>query len=222
MIQIAAMRKLILIQLLCYGQVKPLPVYVSKRCPLIFRIWENVRSGMPDHQKSVESRSRSHDRRGDSNSIEAMEDIYPNILLPSKLRGLVSAFNDVPNRNINIISELASLESHLVKSRDWGIAKVLPIAKRRLILKKMSHIYYSVPVSRACAVSGCSSARELIEVCHSSLLGWDEVLGMVCLDREEKFLVFNRSQCAPRLSNIIEELHELKKRYSSSSDPEIA
>lgn len=222
MIQIAAMRKLCFVDLLSQGRLEPLPAHISKRCPLISALWENLRAGRRDRLQAGESHGRNHGSRGDSNSIETLEDIYPNILLPSKLRDLIRAFHNDAGRAIDVADELQLLRSQLVRSKDWGLAQLLPLAKRRHTLKRMSQIYYSIPVSKACAVSGCSSARELLEVCQNSLLGFDDVLNSVCLERREEFLVYKRSQRTSRLASMIDEVNELKYRFSLTVEYGIA
>ena len=194
-VQATALRKLCIVDLIMFGEVRPLPSWLPKSNPLLDRLLDGVRGANRLHDSENDfSPEKSVTRSSRSTTVpsDAFEIANPEVSCPSHLRDVVRVFTD-PNASISgLVTCLGKFEQQLRISKDWGLACRLVVAKQSHLLLKISNVFERVPLKYIKENCECSSEKELHDVLdffnHMSC-----ITGIVVRRKDEELFEFNIS-----------------------------
>jgi hypothetical protein len=192
--QVTALRKLCLIDLIIWGELKPLPSWVSKSSPLLGNLFDGLRFQNRRHDNSDDfspEKSISRSSRTVNFTVEGLELANPDVFCPSYLREIVRVFVDPTASVSDLYDVLKNTEQQLTTSKDWGLAVRLLPAKQRLILTQLFRVYDRIPVALAFDKCECTSEMQFNDL----VAAFDDISVMTGngVSREDDFLKLLRS-----------------------------
>ena len=163
-IQVTAMRKLCFLDMIIFGKVQSLPLWVAKANPTIAKLAAGLRSGDSSRRSESEKGSQRPFTTVSRHSLESLRSNNPDAKLPSDFETVLKPFGNSPDDLLSLIKSLGDIEQELKTSTDWGIAQHLPRAWRRVALERLSTVYRSVPTSTVMVQACVDSPSELSDL----------------------------------------------------------
>ena len=200
-LQLRALRKLCIVQLLEHGHLHALPPIVSKTAPLIDKLWDDLlKSGKyhPTRSSSSMSPEKLFIRGPETRLSNDTSDVanVTSLLDLTELCKLVSFFRDVVTRALHVedmgrlraISEnsqfrereqiigacerlLQELKPKLLLNQDWDVASLIPDSIRRNIMQDFAKSYASISVNTCLLVCKVDSTAHLDAILASADVG---------------------------------------------------
>lgn len=200
-VQLRALRKLCIVQLLLDGSLHALPPIVSKTAPLMDKLWDDLlKSGKchPTRTSTSMSPEKVFIRGPETRSVNETSDAVnlTSLLDLTELCKLVSYFRDVVTRGLHaeymerlgansengplrargqIVGAcerlLLELEPKLLLNQDWDVASLIPDSIRRSIIQAFAESYASISVDTCMLVCKVDSSAHLDAILASVAVG---------------------------------------------------
>ena len=215
-VQVSCLRKLCLVDLILFGEVRALPGWLAKSNQHMTQLYDGARMGNqatglnPDFSPEKAPARSNRPRSGSSHTGEALDVANPDVVCPSALSDIVRTFMNPSSSAADVNEVVKNSETALRKGRDWGLAIRLALAKRRHSLNRLAKVFDRMLETDIQRLTACRTSDEFSELV-TDFNSWSPSSGISIQLGDEGYWVFNRSHCESAFEALSSEMSEFMK-----------
>jgi len=216
-IQVSCLRKLCLVDLILFGEVKGLPGWLSKGNPLLSQLFDGARIGAQSPSVSTDfspEKSAMRSNRLQSRSAhggEAFQIANPDVVCPSSLSDIIKTFMTRNSSVTDVMDAVKCQEGHLKKGKDWGLALRLGLAKSRHSLNRMAEMYTKMHENDIRKRTGCRTHVDWSELVREFNV-WSSFSGIGIQSCGDGFWHFHRCDLEESFRTLTADIKTLKQQ----------